>query len=230
MAATEQMFAEHVMTFTGPILFQLWVAYAPCGSQHKDAVQITLEQIDLIKRFIEQYSANLQFVTSSSSNPALIHYPEYIWQTFLDLRSGGGSQGWQDRQRDHGGEWTQHRDQSGGAQDVLQVRIITVIIPIIITIIITVIINIIAGSVPGLWRWLTTVTIPGPTPASWTRRGATPCTTASPPSERWARWEEKLKCVAARLTKWNWIYPASGPRMQMSKKVKCCCTFIFHKL
>ena len=72
------MFAEHVMTFTGPILFQLWVAYAPCGSQHKDAVQITLEQIDLIKRFIEQYSANLQFVTSSSSKPALIHYPEYI--------------------------------------------------------------------------------------------------------------------------------------------------------
>ena len=30
------------------------MAYAPCGSQHKDAVQITLEQIDLIKRLIEQ--------------------------------------------------------------------------------------------------------------------------------------------------------------------------------
>ena len=221
MAATEQMFAEHVMKFTGHILFQLWVAYAPCGSQHKDAVQITLEQIDLIKRFIEQYSANLQFVTSSSSKSFLIHIPEYIWHTFLNLRSGGGSQGRQDCQRDHGGEWTQHRDQSGGAQDVLQVRIITVIITIIITII--------AGSVPGLWRWLTTVTIPGPTPAWWTRRGATPCTTASLPLERWAR--EKLKCVAALLTKWNWIYPASGPRMQMSKKVKCCCcTFIFHKL
>ena len=60
------------------ILLQLWVAYAPCGSQHKDAVQITLEQIDLIKRFIEQYSANLQFVTSSSSEPAFIHRLEYI--------------------------------------------------------------------------------------------------------------------------------------------------------
>ena len=218
------MFAEHVMTFTGPILFQLWVAYAPCGSQHKDAVQITLEQIDLIKRFIEQYSANLQFVTSSSSESFLIHIPEYNWHVFLDFRSGGGSQGRQDRQRDHGGEWTQYRDQSGGAQDVLQVRIITVIIIVIITVIIT----IIAGSVPGLWRWLTTVTIHGPTPAWWTRRGATPCTTASPPSERWAR--EKLKCVAELLTKWNWIYQASGSRMQMSKKVKCFCTFIFHKL
>ena len=41
------------------------MAYAPCGSQHKDAVQITLEQIDLIKRLIEQYSDNLHYVTSS---------------------------------------------------------------------------------------------------------------------------------------------------------------------
>ena len=43
----------------------MWVAYAPCGSQHKDAVQITLEQIDLIKRFIEQYSTVVQHVTTS---------------------------------------------------------------------------------------------------------------------------------------------------------------------
>ena len=51
-----------------PIVFfvlKLWVAYAPCGSQHKDAVQITLEQIDLIKRLIEQYNQNLEFVTTS---------------------------------------------------------------------------------------------------------------------------------------------------------------------
>jgi len=40
------------------------VAYAPCGSQHKDAVQVTLEQIDLIKRFIGQYP-KLQFVNDS---------------------------------------------------------------------------------------------------------------------------------------------------------------------
>ena len=59
------MFAEHVMTFTGPILFQLWVAYAPCGSQHKDAVQITLEQIDLIKRLVDLYPDYLQLVHTS---------------------------------------------------------------------------------------------------------------------------------------------------------------------
>jgi hypothetical protein len=46
------------------IILQFWVAYAPCGSQHKDAVQVTLEQIDLIKRFISQYP-KLQFVNDS---------------------------------------------------------------------------------------------------------------------------------------------------------------------
>lgn len=45
--------------------FQLWVAYAPCGAQHKDAVQVTLEQIDLIKRFIEAYPKQLQLIKTS---------------------------------------------------------------------------------------------------------------------------------------------------------------------
>ncbi len=44
--------------FSRPL--QFWVAYAPCGSQHKDAVQITLEQIDLIKRLVNQYPNHLQ--------------------------------------------------------------------------------------------------------------------------------------------------------------------------
>ena len=51
------------------------MAYAPCGSQHKDAVQITLEQIDLIKRFIEQYKDNLQYVTSSEGKISQILCP-----------------------------------------------------------------------------------------------------------------------------------------------------------
>jgi Membrane dipeptidase (Peptidase family M19) len=50
------------------LFLQLWVAYAPCGSQHKDAIQITLEQIDLIKRFVEQYQDTLEFVTTSEGN------------------------------------------------------------------------------------------------------------------------------------------------------------------
>jgi len=41
------------------------VAYAPCGAQHKDAVQVTLEQIDLIKRLVEAYPNHLQLVKTS---------------------------------------------------------------------------------------------------------------------------------------------------------------------
>ena len=46
---------------------QLWVAYAPCGSQHKDAVQVTLEQIDLIKRFVAQYPDHVRFANDSAA-------------------------------------------------------------------------------------------------------------------------------------------------------------------
>ena len=48
------------------------MAYAPCGSQHKDAVQVTLEQIDLIKRLIGQYPGHLAFVNDSTSKDAFV--------------------------------------------------------------------------------------------------------------------------------------------------------------
>ncbi|XP_011049738.1 PREDICTED: dipeptidase 1-like [Acromyrmex echinatior] len=44
---------------------QFWAAYVPCESQHLNAVQLTLEQVDLIKRLIEKYSQHLQFAASS---------------------------------------------------------------------------------------------------------------------------------------------------------------------
>ncbi|CAK9797177.1 Dipeptidase 1 [Anthophora quadrimaculata] len=44
---------------------QFWAAYVPCDSQHLNAVQLTLEQVDLIKRLIEKYSQNMQFAASS---------------------------------------------------------------------------------------------------------------------------------------------------------------------
>ena len=53
-------------TLFGTIFFlQLWVAYAPCGAQHKDAVQVTLEQIDLIKRLVEAYPSQLELVRTA---------------------------------------------------------------------------------------------------------------------------------------------------------------------
>ncbi|XP_058450622.1 uncharacterized protein LOC131430028 isoform X3 [Malaya genurostris] len=48
----------------GRIAAQFWAAYVPCEAQHKDAVQITLEQIDVIKRLTERYSPHLTACTS----------------------------------------------------------------------------------------------------------------------------------------------------------------------
>ncbi|CAL1683643.1 unnamed protein product [Lasius platythorax] len=49
----------------GKVGGQFWVAYTPCESQYKDSVQLTLRQIDVIRRFIQRYPANLQLVTAA---------------------------------------------------------------------------------------------------------------------------------------------------------------------
>ncbi|BET03243.1 Dipeptidase [Nesidiocoris tenuis] len=48
----------------GMVGAQFWSAYVPCGAQHMDAVQIAMEQIDVIKRMTQIYSNDLQFVTT----------------------------------------------------------------------------------------------------------------------------------------------------------------------
>lgn len=45
---------------------QFWAAYVPCEAQYKDAVQITLEQIDVIIRLTEKYSPQLTSCTSAA--------------------------------------------------------------------------------------------------------------------------------------------------------------------
>ncbi|XP_044730635.1 uncharacterized protein LOC123293787 [Chrysoperla carnea] len=49
----------------GHVAAQFWAAYVPCESQHRDAVQLTLEQIDVIRRFTEQYHPQLTLCTSA---------------------------------------------------------------------------------------------------------------------------------------------------------------------
>jgi len=44
---------------------QFWAAYVPCESQGKDGVRYVLEQIDIIKRFTQQYNDTFQFVTTA---------------------------------------------------------------------------------------------------------------------------------------------------------------------
>nr|CAD7262305.1 unnamed protein product [Timema shepardi] len=56
----------------GKVGAQFWVAYVSCNSQYKDAVEQTLEQIDVIKRLIKAYPNDLQFADSS----------EGIWNAF----------------------------------------------------------------------------------------------------------------------------------------------------
>ena len=68
----------------GMVGAQLWTAYAPCGSQHKDAVQITLEQIDLIKRLVDLYPDYLQLATTAQGKE-IIMLDKQTFKTFLKI-------------------------------------------------------------------------------------------------------------------------------------------------
>ncbi|CAG7731325.1 unnamed protein product [Allacma fusca] len=48
----------------GGVGAQLWSAYVPCSHQHLDAVQIAVEQIDVIRRLVDKYPAYLSLVTT----------------------------------------------------------------------------------------------------------------------------------------------------------------------
>lgn len=44
---------------------QFWVAYVGCSRNYKDAVERTLEQIDVIKRLIRKYPNDMKYVTNA---------------------------------------------------------------------------------------------------------------------------------------------------------------------
>ncbi|XP_049939904.1 dipeptidase 1-like [Schistocerca serialis cubense] len=46
----------------GKVGAQFWVAYVPCSSQYKDAVEMTMQQVDVIKRFVDMYPEDMQLV------------------------------------------------------------------------------------------------------------------------------------------------------------------------
>lgn len=50
---------------TGRVGAQFWVAYVSCKTQHKDAVERTMQQIDVIKRLIKAYPDDLQYATTA---------------------------------------------------------------------------------------------------------------------------------------------------------------------
>jgi hypothetical protein len=45
---------------------QFWAAYVPCEAQFRDAVQLTLEQIDVIRRLTQKYEPHLTLCLSAS--------------------------------------------------------------------------------------------------------------------------------------------------------------------
>uniref|UniRef100_A0A182V4J4 Dipeptidase n=1 Tax=Anopheles merus TaxID=30066 RepID=A0A182V4J4_ANOME len=62
----------------GKVGAQFWVAYVGCNNQYKDAVERTLEQIDVIKRMVRKYPQYMRYVTST----------EGIMEAFRDGKIG----------------------------------------------------------------------------------------------------------------------------------------------
>lgn len=50
----------------GQVGAQFWSAYVPCGARDRDAVQLALEQMDVIKRIVEMNAAHLALVTDAA--------------------------------------------------------------------------------------------------------------------------------------------------------------------
>ncbi|KAJ2944390.1 hypothetical protein O0L34_g18400 [Tuta absoluta] len=50
----------------GQVGAQFWSAYVPCGARDRDAVQLALEQMDVIKRIVEMNGAHLALVTDAA--------------------------------------------------------------------------------------------------------------------------------------------------------------------
>lgn len=49
---------------TSPSLCQMFAVYVMCGAQEKDAVRLTLEQIDVVRRMCTEYQ-DFELVTSA---------------------------------------------------------------------------------------------------------------------------------------------------------------------
>ena len=70
------------------MFLQFWAAYINCGSAHKDAVLLFLEQIDVIKRMVAEYPDDFAFATESSHVEAAL--AEGKIASLIGVESGHG--------------------------------------------------------------------------------------------------------------------------------------------
>ena len=60
-----QLSRSHCFNVHFPSVPQFWAAYVSCNTQFHDAVRATLEQIDVIHRFVEANPDDFKFVTTA---------------------------------------------------------------------------------------------------------------------------------------------------------------------
>jgi hypothetical protein len=56
-------------------VLQFWSAYVPCSTQHLDAVQLALEQIDVIRRLVAKYPTYMTLVTTTEGKLSVSDIP-----------------------------------------------------------------------------------------------------------------------------------------------------------
>ena len=70
----------------GKLSGQFWAIYASCESNAKDSIRRHLEQIDVVYRYVEQYSDFFQLVTNSNDIMEAFKTKKFI--SLLGLESG----------------------------------------------------------------------------------------------------------------------------------------------
>ena len=62
---TSATFTSEPFSYTRTMHTQFWSAYMPCHTQLTDATRTFIEQMDVIKRFVQQYPQVFKFATSA---------------------------------------------------------------------------------------------------------------------------------------------------------------------
>ncbi|XP_048756067.2 dipeptidase 1-like [Ostrea edulis] len=70
----------------GKLSAQFWAVYVDCGSQYNDAVKLSLDQVDTIKKFIRKYPDVFKFVTTAQG--ILDAFNERKFASLMGLEGG----------------------------------------------------------------------------------------------------------------------------------------------